>query len=96
VEASRLLPGDTVSEAFHRWRWWAWSRIAVTEQRPFSCCGTVLELADDALSDIAHRINRPDHLLLPDHDFIEQAFKLGRYARVDQRRISLLENAEQL
>ena len=36
-----------------------------------------MELAYDALSYIAHRINRTDHLLLADHDLVEQAFELG-------------------
>jgi hypothetical protein len=47
------------------------------------------------LSDIAHRVNGADHLLLADHDFVEQAFELRRYARIDQRRIGLFENSEQ-
>ena len=46
------------------------------EQRRSSGGGAFLELADDALSDIAHRIDRADHLLLADHDFVEQAFEL--------------------
>ena len=46
--------------------------------------GAVLELANDALGDIAHGINRADHLLLADNDIVEQAFKLRRDARIDQ------------
>ena len=65
------------------------------EQRRSSGSSAFRELADDALSDIAHGINRADHLLLADHDLVEQAFELRRYARVDQRRIGLLENPEQ-
>ena len=37
----------------------------------------------------------PDHLLLADNDIVEQAFKLRRHARIDQRWIGLFENAEQ-
>jgi len=47
------------------------------------------------LRDIAHGVDRADHLLLADHDLVEQAFELRRYARIDQRRIGLLENPEQ-
>jgi hypothetical protein len=47
------------------------------------------------LSDIAHGVDRADHLLLADHDLVEQTFKLCGDARVDQRRIGLLENPEQ-
>jgi hypothetical protein len=35
------------------------------------------------LSDIAHRVNGADHLLLADHDLVEQAFELRRYTRVN-------------
>ena len=38
--------------------------------------GAFLQLADDALGDIAHGVNRADHLLLADHDLVEQAFEL--------------------
>ena len=34
------------------------------------------QLADNSLSDVAHRIDRTDHLLLADHDLVEQAFEL--------------------
>ena len=50
----------------------ALSRFAVTT----SGGGAFLELADNSLSDVAHRINRADHLLLADHDLVEQAFEL--------------------
>src|SRR5262249_37526598 len=55
----------------------------------------VRELADDALGDVAHGVNRANHLLLANHNLVEQAFELRRYARVNQRRIGLLENPEQ-
>jgi hypothetical protein len=45
--------------------------------------------------DIAHCVDRTDHLLLADHDIIEHAFKLRRDARIDQCRIGLFEDAEQ-
>jgi hypothetical protein len=32
------------------------------------------ELADDALGNIAHCVNRTDHLLLADHHIVEQAY----------------------
>ena len=57
--------------------------------------GAVLQLANDALRDIAHGVDRTDHLLLANHDIVEQAFKLRRHARIDQCRIGLFENAEQ-
>src|SRR5437762_14036664 len=50
---------------------------------------------DDALGDIAHGVNRANHLLLADHGLVERTFKLCRYARVDKRRIGLFENSEQ-
>ena len=43
----------------------------------------------------AHGVDCTDHLLLADNDIVEQTFKLRRHARIDQRRIGLLENAEQ-
>src|SRR6266446_55998 len=55
----------------------------------------VLQLANDALGDIAHCVDRTDHLLLADNDIVEQAFKLRRHARIDQRWIGPLENSEQ-
>ena len=54
-----------------------------------------LELADDALGDIAHCVYRTDHLLLADNDIVEQAFKLRRHPRIDQGRVGLFENTEQ-
>jgi hypothetical protein len=47
------------------------------------------------LSDVAHGINRADHVLLADNDLVEMAFQLRRQTRIDQRRIGLFENAEQ-
>jgi hypothetical protein len=60
-----------------------------------SACSAFLELADDALRDIAHGVNCAEHLLLADNDVVEQAFKLRRHARIDQRWIGLFEDAEQ-
>ena len=54
-----------------------------------------LELADDALGDIAYCVNRADHLLLADHHIVEQAFELRRHSRIDQGWVGLFENAEQ-
>ena len=54
-----------------------------------------LSLHNDALSDIAHCVNRTDHLLLADHHIVEQAFKLRRHPRIDQGWIGLFENTEQ-
>ena len=81
-----LLPGDAVGKALHRRRRWTISGAAVdrgAEQGRSCGSGAFLELADDALGDIAHGINRADHLLLADNDIVEQAFKLRRYSRVD-------------
>ena len=57
--------------------------------------GAVLQLANDALGDIAHCVDRTDHLLLANHDIVEQAFKLRRHPRIDQCRVGLFEDAEQ-
>src|SRR5215469_6773289 len=93
-----LLPGDAIGKAFHRRRWWTNSRLTTdhaAEQRPSSGASAFRELADDALSDIAHGVDRANHLLLADHDLVERTFKLCRYAWVDKRRIGLFENPEQ-
>ena len=93
-----LLPGEAVGKALHRRRWripsGVFANCSAKQGRP-SGGGALLQLADDALGDIAHGVNRTDHLLLADNDIVEQAFKLRRHARVDQRRIGLFENAEQ-
>jgi hypothetical protein len=49
-----------------------WRRRATAVPRG----GAFLQLADNSLSDVAHRINRTHHLLLADHDLVEQAFEL--------------------
>jgi hypothetical protein len=93
-----LLPGDAIGKAFHRRRWWTNSRVTAdhaAEQRRSSGARAFRELTDDALGDIAHGVNRANHLLLADHDLVERTFKLCRYARVDKRRIGLFENPEQ-
>jgi hypothetical protein len=43
----------------------------------------LLQLADNALSDIAYGVNRADHLLFAHNDVVEQAFELRRHARID-------------
>ena len=50
--------------------------LSLHQQRRSSGGGAFLQLADNSLSDVAHRINRADHLLLADHDLVEQAFEL--------------------
>ena len=93
-----LLPGETVGKTLHCRRWRIRSGTVAdrsTKQGGSSAGGAFLELADNALGDIAHRVNRADHLLLAHDDIVEQAFKLRRHARIDQRRIGLLEDAEQ-
>jgi hypothetical protein len=50
--------------------------------------GAVLELADNALGDIAHGVNCANHLLLDDH-IVEQAF-VAPSRLIDERRIGLL------
>src|SRR5205823_8837691 len=60
-----LLPGDAVGKVFHRRRRWATPGITVdgsAEHWRSSGSSAVLELADDPLSDIAHRVNGADHL----------------------------------
>src|SRR5205814_8243793 len=64
-----LLPGDAVGKALHRQRRWTTSSVAVhcrAEHLRSFARSAFLELADDALSDIAHRVDRADHLLLAD------------------------------
>jgi hypothetical protein len=64
-----LLPGDAVGKTLHRRRRWTTSSVAVhcsAEPRRSLARNVFLELANDALSDIAHRVDRADHLLLAD------------------------------
>ena len=68
--------------------------MAVAEGRPAGGAAFV-ELADDALGDIAHCVNRTDHLLLADNHIVEQAFKLRCHPRTDQGWVGLFENTEQ-
>ena len=63
------------AKAFHRRRWWTNSRVTAdhaAEQRRSSGASAFRELVDDALSDIAHGVNRANHLLLADHDLVER------------------------
>ena len=93
-----LLPGETVGKALHRRRRRK-RPVAVADRRAKqgrpAGGAAFLELADDALGDIAHCVNRTDHLLLADNDIVEQAFKLRRHPRIDQGRVGLFENTEQ-
>ena len=93
-----LLPGEAVGKALHRRRRRK-RPVAVADRsakqgRPAGGAA-FLELADDALGDIAHCVNRTDHLLLADHHIVEQAFELRRHPRIDQGRVGLFENTEQ-
>ena len=65
------------------------------QARDPSDSGALLELANDALGDIAHGVNRAEHLLLANDHIVEQAFKPRRDARIDECRIGLFEDAEQ-
>ena len=60
-----------------------------------SISGAFLELADNAQRDIAHGVDRTDHLLLADNHIVEQTFKLRRHPRIDQGWVGLFENPEQ-
>jgi hypothetical protein len=74
-----LLPGEAVGEALHRRRWWISSGVLANgsaKQGRSSGGGAFLELADDALGDIAHGVDRTDHLLLADNDIVEQITKV--------------------
>src|SRR6516162_162430 len=66
-----LLPGEAVGKALHRRRGWirggAVAARSAKEGKPASG-GAVLQLADDAPGDIAHGVDRTDHLLLADND----------------------------
>ena len=92
-----LLPDEAVGKALHRGRW----RIRCgavatcsTKQGWPSSRSAVLQLANDSLGDIAHGINRADHLLLANNHIVEQAFELRRHPRIDQGRVGLFENTE--
>ena len=88
--------GDGVTLHGGRWRTGAAGPAGARPQqgRP-AARRAVLQLADDAFGDVAHRVNGLDHLLFADHDFVQQAFKLRGHAGVDQGRISLPEDAEE-
>src|SRR6202035_4452931 len=92
------LPGEALGKALHRRRRRK-RPVAVADRsakQGWSAGGAaLLELADDALGDMAHCVNRADHLLLADHHIVEQAFELRRHSRIDQGRVGLFENAEQ-
>ena len=85
-----LVPGETVGKALHRRRRrkrpGAVADRNAKQGRPAGG-GAFLELANDALGDIAHCVNRTDHLLLADNHIVEQAFKLRRHPRIDQGRV---------
>src|SRR3979409_2394655 len=92
-----LLADEAVGKALHGRRW----RIRCgavadcsTKQGDPSGGSAILELANDALRDVAHCVDRADYLLLADNHIVEQAFKLRRDARIDQCRIGLFEDAE--
>jgi hypothetical protein len=92
------LPGEAVGKALHRRGGWICRSVpgdCGTKQRKSSDGGTFHELTDDALGNITHGVDCADHFLFAENDVIEQAFKLRRHARIDQRRIGLFENAEQ-
>ena len=92
-----LLPGEAVGKALHRRRRRKRSgAVADRRSKQGRPAGgrAFFELADDSLGDTAHCVDRTDHLLLADNDIVEQALKLRRHSRVDQRRIGLFENAE--
>ena len=93
-----LLPGEAVGKALHRRRrrkrFGTVADRRAQQGRPAGGAA-FLEPADDALGNIAHCVNRADHLLLADHHIVEQAFKLRRHPRIDQGWVGLFENAEQ-
>jgi hypothetical protein len=81
-----LLPDEAVSKAFHcRRRWIRCCAIGpcAAKQRRSPRSSPLLQLADNALGDIAYGVNRADHLLFAHNDIVEQAFKLRRHARID-------------
>jgi hypothetical protein len=91
------LPNEAVSKALHRRRGWICCSAlgdCGTKQGSSSGSGAFHELADDALGDITHGVDCADHLLLADYDIVEQAFKLRRHARINQRRIRPFEDVE--
>jgi hypothetical protein len=76
-----LLPDEAIRKTLHRGRWRIRSGAVAgcgAKQKRSSSGGPLLQLADDALRDIAHGVNRTNHLLLADNDIVEQAFKLRR------------------
>jgi hypothetical protein len=82
------LPGEAVCKTLHRRcrriRCGAVAASAYgTKQLSLSGGGAVLELADDALDDMADGIDRADNFLLADDDIIKQAFQLCCNAGID-------------
>src|SRR3954471_9421580 len=74
-----LLADEAVGKALHGRRWRIRCGAVIdcsTKQGGASGGGACPQLADDAVGDIAHGVNRTDHLLLADNHIIEQAFKL--------------------
>jgi hypothetical protein len=83
-----LLAGEAVGEPLHRrCRRIRYATVADsaqgTKQVGFSGGGALLELADDALGDVAYGVYCADHFLLADNDIIKQAFKLCCNAGID-------------
>src|SRR5450631_1167585 len=81
-----LLSDEAVSKAFHRrCRWIRSCAIApcAAKQRRSPRSSPLLQLADNALGDIAYGVNRADHLLFAYNDVVEQALKLRRHAGID-------------
>src|SRR5450756_563285 len=78
-----LVPDEAVGKAPHRRCWRISSGVFANcgaKQGRSSGGGALLQFADDALGDIAHGVDRTDHLLLADNDIVEQTFKLRRHA----------------
>jgi hypothetical protein len=62
--------------------------------RAYNICAGLAGFESSFPGDIAHGIDRADHLLLADHLIVQQTLKLRRDPRIDQGRVGLFENAE--
>ena len=99
-EFDALLAGEGDRVTLHGGGWRTASPRTRARAAPAQGRGAAMvaisEFADDALGDVADRIDGADHFLLAKNDIIEEALKLRRQAGIDQSRVSLLEHAEEL
>ena len=97
-QADTLLARDSNRKALHRGGGWtvgSGATKARSKQWHPTARRAVLKLTDDALGNLTNGINGAHHLLLTNHDVVEQAFKLRSHTRIYQCWVSLLEHTKQ-